>query len=392
MHDTPKLTVVVTTTGRRSLALTLDSIKRQELLRGDQVLLVHDGPVSVDTERLWERVNLPGQLIVLNDGPCQDWGHTPRNRVSHLVTEGYVLHFDDDDRYRPEAFAAVRRQTALHPGAFLVFRMRTTSGQVLWQSRTLETDNVGTPMFVYPAGIPIAQWESFYGGDSRFARETVALNPDRHLVFVEDVIADVRPPESLKANARAISTKAEWFDGATREGARGREDCQWGWQNWVGDSFRRRSILDVGAGLGLSRQRLARNGNVVTLHDPGPGLAVDLHGDLSDIANRSFDVVTAFDVIEHVIDDDVFLFHLCRIARESVVITTPNYNVSRAGNPFHVREYTPGEFLELLGGLRIDSLYFGDPPGMERISVNSDVFAKHTYPHQAAVVDTSRSL
>lgn len=89
----------------------------------------------------------------------------------------------------------------------------------------------------------------------------------------------------------------------------------------------------------------------MTTHDVAPGLPVDRSCDLSDIETGAFDVVTAFDVIEHVPYDQQFLDELARIAAEAVVITTPNAWVWRCGNPHHIREYSPAALLDLICGM-----------------------------------------
>ncbi len=72
-------------------------------------------------------------------------------------------------------------------------------------------------------------------------------------------------------------------------------------------------------------------------------------------ASRSFDSILAFEVIEHVKDDQAFLRELRSMARDSalIAISTPNRR-STSGNAkkpltsFHVREYTSDEFHDLL--------------------------------------------
>src|SRR5262249_32485575 len=141
------------------------------------------------------------------------------------------------------------------------------------------------------------------------------------------------------------------------------------------------TVLDVGAGLGLSKGRIPN----CTTQDPGPGLAVDLSTAVEDLPDRGWDYVTAFDVIEHVVEDTKFLGHLARIARLGWFITTPNYNVSKAANGCHCREYTPAEFLVLLPDVGV-TLWVGDGKGLHPYQVNRSEFSRHDKPHQAALV------
>ena len=71
--------------------------------------------------------------------------------------------------------------------------------------------------------------------------------------------------------------------------------------------------------------------------------------------DQSFDSITSFEVIEHIQDDTAFLREIRRVASPGAVIgiSTPNRKVSsgerkRPLNRFHVREYEPNEFRDLL--------------------------------------------
>jgi ubiquinone/menaquinone biosynthesis C-methylase UbiE len=71
--------------------------------------------------------------------------------------------------------------------------------------------------------------------------------------------------------------------------------------------------------------------------------------------DESFDVVTSFQVIEHIEDTDKFLRQMTRVLRKqgTALISTPNkqtYSPYSIGpeNPFHVREFYKNEFEELL--------------------------------------------
>jgi 2-polyprenyl-3-methyl-5-hydroxy-6-metoxy-1,4-benzoquinol methylase len=74
-----------------------------------------------------------------------------------------------------------------------------------------------------------------------------------------------------------------------------------------------------------------------------------------DFPNGAFDVVTSFQVIEHVPDDAAFVRQIRRVLKASGValISTPNkrtYSPNTPGpeNPFHVREYYLNQYQELL--------------------------------------------
>lgn len=175
-----------------------------------------------------------------------------------------------------------------------------------------------------------------------------------------------------------------WLDLATLPGEHGREDKQYGWQNLFGNLLQETTILDVGAGLGYSRQRLKSNNNKVTLQDPGPNLPVDISAGIETIESKSFDVVTAFDVIEHIENNKEFISHMLRIAKRLIVITTPNFNVSGCKNPYHCIEYTPSQLVELFEPKKICLLMSGK--NMIHKIHSLDSFITHDDPSQAIMV------
>ncbi len=64
----------------------------------------------------------------------------------------------------------------------------------------------------------------------------------------------------------------------------------------------------------------------------------------------TFDWIISFQVIEHIKDDFAFLAEVNRVLRHGgkFIVTTPNSRMSLTRNPWHVREYTPGEFTNLM--------------------------------------------
>lgn len=68
------------------------------------------------------------------------------------------------------------------------------------------------------------------------------------------------------------------------------------------------------------------------------------------LSSGRFDWVVSFQVIEHIRDDFAFLDEIWRVLRPggSLIVTTPNAPMSLTRNPWHVREYTAGQFSSLL--------------------------------------------
>tara|TARA_R110001599_G_C12116435_1_gene648476 strand:- start:48 stop:614 length:567 start_codon:yes stop_codon:yes gene_type:complete len=138
-----------------------------------------------------------------------------------------------------------------------------------------------------------------------------------------------------------------FVDLAFQGGSEGRRDSQSGWQDFIGLTLSNKTILDVGSGLGHSRARLSRNNNIVTLQEPAPELKADIKLPIDQIAESTYDIVTCFDVIEHIPDDNEFMKNLFRICKESLFLTTPNFNVFGCKNKYHVREYSPIQLVEM---------------------------------------------
>lgn len=188
-----------------------------------------------------------------------------------------------------------------------------------------------------------------------------------------------------------MSFKKDFIDIGKSGGEFGRGDFQIGWHYYAGKMFTGKSILDVGAGLGHSRERLSVNGNTVTLQDVAPGMPVDIKNEIESIPDNSYDVITCFDVIEHIVEDITFLAQLIRLSRLAVFITTPNYNISKNANPCHVREYTPEQLVELASTVNASSTFLSGSSDGKEIRKYWTVLEKinfltHNDPHHGFIL------
>jgi ubiquinone/menaquinone biosynthesis C-methylase UbiE len=78
-----------------------------------------------------------------------------------------------------------------------------------------------------------------------------------------------------------------------------------------------------------------------------------------DFPENYFDVITCFETIEHVKDQEKGLIELRRVLKSKglLIISSPNRKLTSAGksitdppnNPFHVKEYSTKEFISVLG-------------------------------------------
>ncbi|HMC90062.1 MAG TPA: glycosyltransferase family A protein, partial [Gemmataceae bacterium] len=188
-------TVIVPTCGRWSLQRTLRSIREQQLRRGDEVLVVTDGPQELAKDQ-FGRSNLPGAC--LEAATTHDLGASQRNHGMDLAHGDYLLFMDDDDSFAPGAFAAIRAAVMQAPGRPHLFRMRfARDGKVLWRERKVQVGNLGTPMIVFPnRPSRLARWTRSVTHDYRFVAESLALWPPEALVWRDEVIAVIRPHEA----------------------------------------------------------------------------------------------------------------------------------------------------------------------------------------------------
>ena len=71
---------------------------------------------------------------------------------------------------------------------------------------------------------------------------------------------------------------------------------------------------------------------------------------LQGIEDNSIDFVVAFQIIEHINDDELFISEIFRVLRPGgkLILTTPNKLMSLTRNPWHFREYIPNEMQEIL--------------------------------------------
>jgi GT2 family glycosyltransferase/SAM-dependent methyltransferase/glycosyltransferase involved in cell wall biosynthesis len=166
---------------------------------------------------------------------------------------------------------------------------------------------------------------------------------------------------------------------------------------WAARLVAGRRVLDLGSGEGFGAAILADAAVEVVgididaitvdhsnLNYAGPNLSFHAGSaaDLSAFADASFDAVVAFEVIEHLVEQERLLSEVARVLTPDglLVISTPDRraysDATGQENPFHLRELTQAEFTALLRtefphvacagqrtmtGSRLDRLGAGDP-------------------------------
>lgn len=134
-------------------------------------------------------------------------------------------------------------------------------------------------------------------------------------------------------------------------------------------------VLEIGTGSGYGVEVVApRARRFVTLDKRVPEGVAREHPGVEFLratvpplpfADRSFDCVISFQVIEHIVRDAELVREVHRVLRPGgrFILTTPNAPMSLTRNPWHVREYTAAELAALLGG---------PFPAVERLGVFGD--------------------
>lgn len=154
----------------------------------------------------------------------------------------------------------------------------------------------------------------------------------------------------------AVSRSLRRHHAFTAERYRRALDC-------AGD-LRGKQVLDYGCGDGALLSWIARRARPAELYgfDPAPGaiemaqqalrehgINASLHSTTADLPGGSFDAIICADVIEHVADVDDLLDEFSRLLRRGgrAIVTTPVRLTERPLDPNHVREWFPGEFVDL---------------------------------------------
>lgn len=134
------------------------------------------------------------------------------------------------------------------------------------------------------------------------------------------------------------------------------------------DYVRDKQVLDIGCGLGYGTSVMARYAREITGVDYDEGTVESnikkyvsqsnmkfVRGSVPplDFPDGSFDVVTAFQFIEHIHRRPEMIKECLRVLRKGgvLLITTPNIKKSLARNPFHVHEYTFAEMRQEVGSI-----------------------------------------
>lgn len=167
-----------------------------------------------------------------------------------------------------------------------------------------------------------------------------------------------------------------------------------------------KNVLDIGCGLGYGTASMAKYASHITGIDYDEKTIIQNNNTYNSIKNitfksskvpplpfsdNTFEVITAFQFIEHIAAQEMFLKECLRVLvpNGKLLVTTPNTKKSFARNPFHIKEYTfkemedhikpitPNfELLGLQGNDKVNSYYKANQKVVNKI-LKWDIFNLH---------------
>lgn len=159
---------------------------------------------------------------------------------------------------------------------------------------------------------------------------------------------------------------------------------------WVGQYTKNKIVLDAGCGSGYGTNILAQSGAKKVYGFDLSAKAIDycvkhyqknnIHfaqGDLAqlDFADNFFDVIVAFEVIEHVKDCSKVIAEFFRLLKKDgrLILSTPNKkfyspDTKKPFYPFHEREFYLDDFKNILRQFRVQAMLGQHVKGQKTIS------------------------
>jgi glycosyltransferase involved in cell wall biosynthesis len=166
------ISIITPTIGRKSLRPMLQRVLPQ-LIEGDEVLIIGDGPQPV-AKVIVDELKHP-LIRYWESESIKNYGNPQRNMAIEQAKGDYLLFVDDDDLPSPQAFSVIRNVAKEFPGKPLMFKMMHC-GWELWNHPRVEQGNISGQMFVTPnVKGKVGKWSGRYEADFDFVASTLKL-------------------------------------------------------------------------------------------------------------------------------------------------------------------------------------------------------------------------
>lgn len=198
----PTLGIIIPTAGQGEIGFVAQTILQQELIEGDEVLVIGDGEQK-EVEAQIEAFGPPFRYI---QGPhTRDWGHSQVNLGLELIKSDYITPQDDDDAYLPRAFEVVRDVLQNYAAPRLtLFRFFTNDRHLVWRASDagrIDETLIGSHNLVVPNRVGYRGekgWTSRYRGDYDWVVKVLDCYARREWNWRTEILTRQRPDMTLQ--------------------------------------------------------------------------------------------------------------------------------------------------------------------------------------------------
>lgn len=189
----PTFHILIATGGKSQLKEMLNSLKN-ELLEGDAITIIFDGPDALTKSTFTDDwisgfkcpIKKIEESVVLGF-----WGHAARNKHQGQLTPRttYIMNADDDDTYIAGSFKSLRSKCT-DPNTLYIAKMTYVSNRALnipRQNKDIVFGDISTQNGIIPFDMAAkGVWKPRYGGDFDYYSDLNKLNPP--IIFLDDII------------------------------------------------------------------------------------------------------------------------------------------------------------------------------------------------------------
>jgi|SRR5947207_2472211 len=196
------LTIVIPSIGRPTLKRTLDSIRDQELLDGDRVVVALDTfeqPPRPDVAELVDSYGAPFSILPFDGG--DHWrGMHQLNRAIEVAETDFLCGLGDDDCYTVGAIAKLRQNLRPEWVCLFQFVHPPPSRHVLWDKPVLQACHISgccmaAPVKgMQPAPLDHVDISDFWWIERNVVNKTMLWIPDVYVVARPDEWTEARWP------------------------------------------------------------------------------------------------------------------------------------------------------------------------------------------------------